>query len=92
MGEAASPPVTAAPTTDRPNKDHRLILEGRVERSLTWVQERVGQVVGAADALDATLGRRSDVVEALAGQVGQLHALEIGPEPLNRVELGRIAR
>jgi hypothetical protein len=29
---------------------------------------------GAADPLDATLGRRNDVVEGVAGQVGQLHA------------------
>ena len=51
-------------------------------------QERVGQVVGVPDPLDATLGRGDDVVEALAGQVGQLHALEVGPRPLDRVQLG----
>ena len=33
-------------------------------------QERVGQVVGVADALDAAFGRCDDVVEGVAGQVG----------------------
>jgi Lipocalin-like domain len=36
-------------------------------------QEREGQLVGAADPLAATLGRHNDLLEALAGQVGQLH-------------------
>jgi hypothetical protein len=51
-------------------------------------QEREGQVVGAPDPLDTTLGRRDDLVEALAGQVGQLYRLEAGPQPLNGVQLG----
>ena len=46
-------------------------------------------MVGVADPLDAALGRRDDLVEALAGQVGQLGALEAGPQGLDRVELGR---
>jgi hypothetical protein len=33
--------------------------------------------VGVADAVDATLGRRNDVVEAVTGQVGQLHPLRL---------------
>jgi hypothetical protein len=33
-------------------------------------QEREGQMVVAPDPLDATLGRRNDVVEGAAGQVG----------------------
>jgi hypothetical protein len=33
----------------------------------------------APDRLDATLGRRDHVVEGVAGQVGQLHALGVGP-------------
>src|SRR4029453_10345202 len=37
-------------------------------------QEREGQVVGVADPLDATLGRRKGVVEGVGGPVGQLHA------------------
>ncbi len=36
--------------------------------------------MGVADPLDATLGRRNDVVEGAAGQVGQLHPLEVGSE------------
>jgi hypothetical protein len=48
-------------------------------------------MVGLADPLDATLGRRDDLVEALAGQVGQLHALEAGPQSLDWVEVGGIA-
>ena len=36
-------------------------------------QERVGQVVGVSDPLDATLGRRGGVLEGVAGEVGQLH-------------------
>jgi hypothetical protein len=43
------------------------------------------------DPLDATLGRGGDLGEALAGQVGQLHALEVGPQRLDRVALGRVA-
>src|SRR5215208_1779248 len=54
-------------------------------------QERVGQPVGATDALDATLGRGDDVVEGVAGQVGQLHAFEVGPQRLDRVEVGGVA-
>jgi hypothetical protein len=43
-------------------------------------------MVGAADAVDAPLGRGGDLVEALAGQVGQVHALEARPQRLDRVE------
>ena len=42
-------------------------------------QEREGQMRSAPDRLDATLGRRDHVVEGVAGQVGQLHALGVGP-------------
>src|SRR4029453_8319920 len=42
------------------------------------------QMVGAPDAVDATLGRRDDPIEALAGQVGQLHAIDAGPQRLAR--------
>jgi hypothetical protein len=51
-------------------------------------QGREGQV-GVADPPDAAVGRRNDVVEALAGQVGQLHPLEVGPQRVDRVQLGR---
>jgi hypothetical protein len=49
-------------------------------------------VVGVADPLDATLGCRDDLLEGVTGEVGQLHAFEAGPQRLDRVELGRVAR
>jgi hypothetical protein len=45
-------------------------------------------MVGAADPLDAALGRRNDVLQGVTGQVGQLHPLEAGPQALHRVQLG----
>jgi hypothetical protein len=48
-------------------------------------------VVGVADPLDAALGRLDDLLEGVAGQVGQLHALEAGPQRLDRVEVGCVA-
>jgi hypothetical protein len=48
-------------------------------------QERIGQVVGVADPLDAALGRSNDVLEGIAGEVGQLYALEARPQPLDRL-------
>jgi hypothetical protein len=36
-------------------------------------------MVAAPNPLDAALGRRNDLVKALTGEVGQLHALEAGP-------------
>src|SRR5512132_2266424 len=56
------------------------------QRQAAVAQERERQPVGVPDALDATLGRRDDVAEARAGQVGQLDALEVGPQRLDRVE------
>ena len=47
-------------------------------------------MVGVADPLDATLGRRYDLVEGVAGEVGQFHALEVGPQRLDRVEVGGV--
>jgi hypothetical protein len=44
-------------------------------------------MVGVPDALDATVGRRNDVVEGCRRRVGQLHALEAGPQALHRVQL-----
>jgi len=40
------------------------------QRQTAVAEEREGKVVGVADLLDATLGRRDHVIEALAGQVG----------------------
>ncbi len=47
-------------------------------------------MVAASDPLDATLGRHDDVAEGVAGQGGQLHPLEAGPQRLDRVEVGRV--
>ena len=47
-------------------------------------QERVGQPVGRADAVDAALGGGDDVVEGVGGEVGQLHPLQVGPQRLSR--------
>jgi hypothetical protein len=44
-------------------------------------------MMGVADAVNATAGRRDDVVEGVAGEVGQLRALEVGPQRLDRVQL-----
>jgi poly-gamma-glutamate capsule biosynthesis protein CapA/YwtB (metallophosphatase superfamily) len=41
-------------------------------------------VVGAPDPVDATLGRGGDLLEGLAGQVGQLHPLEAVNGPIPR--------
>ena len=43
-------------------------------------------------ALDPLPGRLDDLAEGVAGQVGQLLALEVGPQRLNWVEVGRIGR
>ena len=44
-------------------------------------QERVGQVVGVADPLDAALSRGDDLGEGVGGQVGQLHPLRLDHRP-----------
>ena len=46
--------------------------------------------MGGPDALDAALG--GDLGEGAGGQVGQLGALEVGPQALDRVQLGGLAR
>lgn|SRR6266540_7529844 len=53
-------------------------------------EEPGDQLVAGADALDAVLGRVGDLAQGGAGQVGQLGALEVGPQVLHRVELGRM--
>ena len=47
--------------------------------------------MGLADPLDAALGRRNDVVEALAGQVGQLHPLRLDHSGSTGFQLGRLS-
>jgi hypothetical protein len=34
-------------------------------------------MVGVADPLDATLGRRDDLIEGVASEIGQLHPLRL---------------
>ena len=45
---------------------------------------------GAPEPLDTALGRRGDLLQGVAGQVGQLHPLEAGPQRLDRVQLGGV--
>jgi len=47
--------------------------------------------MGAPDPLDATLSPGDDLLEGFAGQVSELHTFEVGPQCLDRVQLGRIA-
>jgi hypothetical protein len=50
------------------------------QRQAAVPQERVRPVWGAPDPPDATLGHRGDLLQGVAGQVGQLHPLEAGPQ------------
>ena len=61
------------------------MIAGSPEGQAAVTKERVGQVVGVADSLDATLGRGGHLAEGVAGQVGQLHALQVGPQRLHGV-------
>jgi hypothetical protein len=47
--------------------------------------------MSAANPRDTALGRGGDLCEGAAGQVGQLHPLETGPQALDRIQFGRIA-
>src|SRR5215211_1901997 len=58
------------------------MIVGSPQGQTAVAQEREGQMVGVANPLDAKLGRRNDVVEGVAGEVGQLHPLEVGPQRL----------
>jgi hypothetical protein len=55
-------------------------------------QERVGQVRGGSDSLDAAVGLGDHLTKGRAGEVGELDGLEAGPQPLDRVEVGRVRR
>jgi hypothetical protein len=54
-------------------------------------KKRVRQVRGPADPLDAAVGLVDHLTKRRAGEVGELHSLEAGPQPLDRVEVGRVA-
>ena len=53
-------------------------------------QEPHHQRVAVADPLDALLGLVGDLGHGVGGAVGQLGALEVGPQVLDRVELGGV--
>ena len=53
-------------------------------------QEAEHQRVAGADPLDAVLGLAGDLGDGVAGVVGQLRTLQVRPEVLDRVELGRV--
>jgi hypothetical protein len=61
----------------------------------SWVQGEAGvsqepdhQAVALADALDALFGGVGDLGQGGRGQVRQLEVFEVGPQALDRVELG----
>jgi hypothetical protein len=45
------------------------------------------QAVAVADPLDTVLRLVGDLGHGVAGEVGQLDALEVGPQALDRIEL-----
>jgi hypothetical protein len=53
-------------------------------------EESDDQAVAVADPPDAVVGLIDDLSKAIAGEVGQLAALEVGPEALGRVQFRRI--
>ena len=55
-------------------------------------QERPGQLLVITDPPDPPLGGVGHLDDGVAGEVGQLHALEVRPQLFDRVELGRIGR
>jgi hypothetical protein len=64
------------------------VIEGQA-----GVGEKAGdQVLAPSDALDALGGGVSDLDQSGRGHIGQLHILEIGPQILDRVELGGVGR
>ena len=54
-------------------------------------QEPDHQAVAVADPLDAVLGLVGNLGDGVAGAVGQLAALEVGPQVFDRVELRPMA-
>jgi hypothetical protein len=46
------------------------------------------QAVAVADPLDAVLGLVGDLGDGVAATVGQRASLEVGPQVLDRVQLG----
>jgi hypothetical protein len=52
-------------------------------------EEADDQRVAITDPLDAVLGLVGDLGDGVGATVGQLATLEVGPQVLDRVELGR---
>src|SRR5688572_5668691 len=59
--------------------------------SVRTVEEPVGQVRDATDAVDAGVGGGDQLAKVLGDEVGQLAALEAGPQPLARLRSGAYA-
>jgi hypothetical protein len=55
-------------------------------------QERPHQLLGITDPPDALLGGVDHLNDGVAGEVGQLHALQVRPQVFDGVQLGRIGR
>jgi hypothetical protein len=53
-------------------------------------EEPDDQAVAVADPLDALVGLVGDLGQSVAGEVGQLGALQVGPQVLGWVELGSL--
>ena len=53
-------------------------------------QDPYDQAVAVADALDALLGLVGDLGDGVAGAAGQRSTLEVGPQVLDRIQLGSI--
>jgi hypothetical protein len=69
----------------------RFHVRGMARRGIARCgQESDDQAIAVADALDASLGLVGDLGEGVAGEVGQLAALEVRPQVLDRVELGGV--
>ena len=65
---------------------------GRVVVTGCMGKEADDQALAGAHPLDAMLGLVGDLDDVITGEVGQLHRLEVGPQPLDWVEVGRIRR
>jgi hypothetical protein len=59
-----------------------------IERQSGLGEEPDHQAVAGTHPLDAPMGLVGDLGDGVAATVGQLAALEVGPQLLDRVELG----
>jgi hypothetical protein len=63
-----------------------------VESQASVSQKRPDELLIIADPVDALLGGVGDLDDGVAGEVGQLHSLQVRPQVLHRVEFGGIRR